>query len=135
MAGWSRITIFAVVGLGLSNCSGPRSALEPAPTADVSTPSAVPAGGALGGALGGPVGAALTSADRENAWNAQIAALESGQRRSWRGARGAFGFVEPGAEAGAGCRSYTQTIYVSGRPNRGHGVACKQSDGSWTMRN
>jgi surface antigen len=130
--------ILVAMGLGLSNCSGPGAGLEQASTAVVTSPSppespAIPAGAALGGALGGPVGASLTAADRESAWNAQIAALASGQRRSWRGVRGAFGFIEPGAETGAGCRSYAQTIYVSGRPNRGHGVACKQPDGSWSM--
>ncbi len=96
-------------------------------------PPAIPTGAALGGVLGGPVGATLTDADRQSAWQAQIAALDSGQRRSWRGAHGVFGFVEPGAETGAGCRTYAQTIYVAGRPNRGQGVACKQPDGGWRM--
>ena len=120
----------------------PVAAAPPAGTATVAPPAAVsvtplpppvPTGAALGGVLGGPVGAGLNDADRASAWNAQIAALESGQRRSWRGAHGVFGFVEPGADAGAGCRAYSQTIYVSGRPNKGHGVACKQADGAWTM--
>ena len=95
--------------------------------------AAVPARAALGGVLGGPVGASLTEADWAVAWKAQIAALDSGQRRSWRGVRGVFGFVEPGSETGGGCRAYSQTIYVSGRPNRGQGVACKQADGTWRM--
>ena len=89
-----------------------------------------PTGAALGGVLGGPIGASLSDADREAAWNAQIAALDSGQRRSWRGAHGVFGFVEPGAETGGGCRAYSQTIYVAGRPNHGQGVGCKQADGA-----
>ncbi len=83
--------------------------------------------------MGGPIGAALTEEDRQAAWKAQIAALDSGQRRPWRGAHGVFGFVEPGAETGKGCRAYTQTIYVAGRPNRGQGVACKQADGAWKV--
>ncbi|MFY9969112.1 MAG: hypothetical protein WAK41_06830, partial [Roseiarcus sp.] len=90
---------------------------------------------ALGGVLGGAVGASLSEADREAAWTAQLTALDSGQRRSWRGGHGVFGFVEPGAETGAGCRAYSQTIYVAGRPNRGQGVGCKQADGSWKMTN
>ncbi len=94
---------------------------------------AIPAGAALGGVLGGPIGAALTDPDRQAAWQAQLAALDSGQRRSWRGAHGVFGFVEPGAETGSGCRAYSQTIYVAGRPNRGQGIACKQPDGGWKM--
>ncbi len=107
--------------------TAPVAALSPPP------PLLIPTGSALGGVLGGPVGAALTDADRQSAWQAQIGALDSGQRRSWRGERGVFGFVEPGSETGAGCRSYAQTIYVAGRPNRGQGVACKQPDGGWKM--
>jgi surface antigen len=94
---------------------------------------AVPTGSALGGVLGGQVGASLTDDDREAAWEAQIAALNSGQRRSWRGAHGVFGFVEPSAATGDGCRAYSQTIYVVGRPTYGRGVGCKQPDGSWKM--
>ena len=109
-----------------------HAAPQPAPAA-IPPPPAIPTGAALGGVLGGPVGAALADADRQAAWNAQVAALNSGQRRSWRGAHGVFGFVEPGAEAGAGCRAYAQTIYVAGRPNHGQGVACKQPDGGWKM--
>ena len=107
--------------------------VAPAGVAGAVAAPAIPLGAALGGVLGGPIGAALTEADRQAAWNAQIAALDSGQRRSWRGAHGVFGFVEPGAETGDGCRAYTQTIYVAGRPNRGQGVACKQPDGAWKM--
>jgi surface antigen len=108
------------------------SSVAPAP-AGIPAP-AVPAGTALGGVLGGPLGASLTDDDRAAAWNAQIAALDSGQRRSWRGAHGVFGFVEPGAAtAGDGCRAYAQTIYVAGRSTHGRGVGCKQPDGSWKM--
>jgi surface antigen len=90
-------------------------------------------GAALGGVLGGPVGASLSDGDRQAAWDAQIAALNSGQRRSWRGAHGVFGFIEPGAAMGDGCRAYSQTIYIEGRPNHGRGLGCKQPDGSWKM--
>jgi surface antigen len=93
----------------------------------------IPSGAALGGILGGPIGTALSDADRETAWNAQLGTLDSGQRRSWRGSHGVFGFVEPGAETGGGCRAYSQTIYVAGRPNRGQGIGCKQPDGGWKM--
>jgi surface antigen len=136
-------SIAAALGaLALAGCSGygmsggpalpPPGASAPlAPTAPA-TPAA-PTRAALGGVLGGPIGAGLSNADRQVAWEAQIAALNSGQRRSWRGAQGVFGYIEPGPERGAGCRSYAQTIYVSGRANRGQGVACKEADGSWRM--
>jgi surface antigen len=113
--------------------AAPLTAPPPAAVAAAPLPTPIPTGTALGGALGGPIGASLSDADRSSAWNAQIAALDSGQRKSWRGAHGVFGFVEPGAETGGGCRAYSQTIYVSGRPNKGQGVGCKQADGSWNM--
>ena len=107
------------------------SSVAPTPTG-IPAP-AIPTGAALGGVLGGPVGASLTDGDRQAAWDAQVAALDSGQKRSWRGAKGVFGFVEPGAATGDGCRAYSQSIYVAGRPNRGKGVGCRQPDGSWKM--
>jgi surface antigen len=107
------------------------STVAPAP-AGIPAPM-IPIGAALGGVLGGPVGASLTDDDRQAAWVAQVAALDSGQKRSWRGSHGVFGFIEPGAATGDGCRAYSQTIYVAGRPNRGHGSGCKQPDGSWKM--
>src|SRR5271166_2644145 len=143
--------ILAIVGPCLSGCSGygmsggpppappAAAAPPPSPVAPVPPVAATPLapavsnGAALGGVLGGPVGSSLSEADRQAAWEAQLGALETGQRRSWRGAHGVFGFVEPGAETGGGCRAYSQTIYISGRPKRGQGVGCKLADGSWRM--
>ena len=133
------IGVLAFLAPCVADCSGfGMSGGPPSPPPVAATPAApaartVPSGAALGGVLGGPVGASLSEADRQTAWQAQVAALDSGQRRSWRGSRGVFGFVEPGAETGGGCRAYSQTIYVAGRPNRGQGVGCKQADGSWKM--
>src|SRR5271166_5117739 len=120
------IGILAFVAPGLAGCSGlGMSGGPPTPAPIAAAPAApaapaVPTGAALGGVLGGPVGASLTEADRQAAWEAQVAALDSGQRRSWRGAHGVFGFVEPGAETGGGCRAYSQTISVPGPPTPGH---------------
>jgi surface antigen len=130
------LVIIALLPLGLAGCSSVGSgAAPPAAAAAPAEPAApaIPTGAALGGVLGGPVGASLSDGDRQTAWEAQVAALDSGQRRSWRGSHGVFGYVEPGAAAGAGCRPYSQTIYIAGRSNRGHGVGCKQPDGSWKM--
>ena len=137
----SALLLVALGSVGLAACQSVGSGGAP-PVAGAATPAAGPAetpaaaapkGAALGGVLGSPVGASLTDDDREAAWNAQIEALNSGQKRSWRGAKGVFGFVEPGAASGDGCRAYSQTIYVAGRPNRGRGIGCKQPDGSWKM--
>jgi surface antigen len=133
-----RLTLLtiALASLGLAGCqsvgSGGAPPVAAAPPAEAPVP-AIPTGAALGGVLGGPVGASLTDDDRAAAWNAQVAALNSGQRRSWRGAHGVFGLVEPGQATGDGCRAYSQTIYIAGRPTHGRGVGCKQPDGSWKM--
>jgi len=130
------IVMISLGSLGLVGCSsaGPGGG-PPSVAAAATQPAAptIPIGEALGGVLGGPVGASLTDDDRQAAWEAQTAALNSGQRRSWRGSHGVFGLVEPGAETSDGCRAYSQTIYIAGRPNRGRGVGCKQPDGSWKM--
>ena len=136
--------MIALGGIGLAGCSSVSSGGAPPTAGSLAAPApavaavepaapAIPTGAALGGVLGGPVGASLTDDDRAAAWNAQIAALDTGQRRSWRGAHGVFGFVEPGAATGEGCRAYAQTIYIAGRANRGRGTGCKQADGSWKM--
>jgi surface antigen len=107
-----------------------------APAAASPTSAALPTGAALGGLLGGPIGASLDEADRQAAYDAQVEALETGGRRAWRGAHGAYGYVEPAAASDAAqvtCRGYTQTIYVAGRPQRGQGLGCRQPDGSWRM--
>jgi surface antigen len=93
-------------------------------------------GAALGGLLGGAFGAQLDEADRQAAYAAQTAALENGQRQAWRGPNGAYGYVEPGAEAQRAegyCREFTQKIYIGGRPQTGVGLACRQADGSWQI--
>jgi surface antigen len=117
---------------GSTTPAGAAASTVAATPAGIPAP-AVPTGSALGGVLGGPVGASLTDDDRQAAWQAQVGALDSGQKRSWRGAKGVFGFVEPGAATGDGCRAYSQTLYVAGRPTHGRGVGCKQADGSWKM--
>ncbi len=143
------LLMIALWSIGLAGCSSVGSGGAPPVTGATTPPGAatssvapmqagilapaIPTGAALGGVLGGPVGASLSDDDRQAAWNAQMAALDSGQKRSWRGAHGVFGFIELGAATADGCRAYSQTIYVAGRPNRGRGVGCKQPDGNWKM--
>ena len=113
-----------VAGCGIDGSSPQLVVAAPTSPPTVAAPS--------GGLLNGAVGAALSEKDRKAAYEAQIAALDSGQRRSWKGSPGTFGFVEVAAEAGT-CRAYTQTIYVKGRPSEGKGQACKEADGQWKM--
>src|SRR3984957_20647599 len=133
------ICVVAALCVGACSGGGPSLGSSAAPAQPAPAPGAAPAlptGAALGGILGGSVGAQLDEADRQAAYNAQVAALDAGQRRTWRGEHGAFGYVEPGAAADGAqgfCRSYAQTIYIARRPQRGHGLGCRQPDGAWRM--
>jgi surface antigen len=116
-------------GFALGGGASETASQAPAPAGPATTADAAPAD-----FLSGPSGAGLNASDRETAYRATLDALDSGQRKSWRGEHGVFGDIEPAPAAGSdGCRSFAQTIYVAGRPNKGHGVGCKQPDGGWKM--
>jgi surface antigen len=128
--------IVVIAAFAAAGCNGIGSGAPP-PSATAAAPpgaAALPAGAALGGILGGPVGASLGEADRQAAYDAQVAALETGRRSAWRGEHGAYGYVEATTTPDAqGCRGYSQTIYVGGRPQHGQGLGCRLADGSWRM--
>ena len=117
-----------VAALALAACNT-TPVSQPAPVPAIAAPSQPQP---VSGILAGPLGAKLDEADRRKAFDEQLAALESGQRRTWKGARGAYGFIEPGAEAAraeGACRSYSHKIYLAGRPQAGEGLACRQPGG------
>jgi surface antigen len=98
--------------------------------------AATVAGAAIGGLIGGAVGRNLDDIERQRAYDAQMMAMSSGRRTTWRGDRGAYGYIEPGAPVygvRGYCREYTHTIYIDGRPQRGVGTACREPDGSWVI--
>ncbi|CAN2534049.1 hypothetical+protein [Methylocapsa aurea] len=110
--------------------SGCNSTAPSAPTAAVVVAPEPPAPGVIGAAIGRD----LDAADRASAVAAQQEAVASGQRRSWRGTHGAYGFIEPGPEAAlGGCRDYTHKIFIDGRPQQAKGQACKKPDGGWRV--
>ncbi len=84
------------------------------------------------GLASGALGASLDEADRTAANSAESAALASGDRKTWRGDDGAYGYVAPGA-ANGDCRDFTHTVYINGRPQVGKGAACK-ADGGWKLK-
>ena len=101
-------------------------------------PAAAPAPISRGPLLDGPIGSRLAEVDRDQAFKAETDALESGERRTWRGAKGTYGFVVPGATAsaeaaGGECRSFSHTIYFGGRPQTGQGRGCRGADGTWRI--
>ena len=144
-ASWRAWSIgVAILATALGGCAttgspGPTVAALPPPT-----PAAPPPVN-YGSFLGGSVGARLPETDKAEALAAETGAIESGQRRSWKGAKGVYGFVEPGpaptatgapAAEGAApgqCRTFTSTIFFGGRPQTGRGTGCQDADGSWHL--
>ncbi len=89
----------------------------------------------FGPLLEGALGAKLTEADRQSAFLAETEAVSSGDRKTWRGSKGVYGFVVPGASSlgGGDCRTFTHTIYFAGRPQSGTGKGCREPDGNWKI--
>lgn len=80
----------------------------------------------------------LEDADRRAAYNAQVSAVTDGKRKPWKGAKGVYGYVDPGTvetKDDKTCRKYTETVYFAGRPKSGSGLGCKQPDGQWRIVN
>jgi surface antigen len=122
------LAIILVAVSGLAGCkSAPTPAAAATPAVEAPPPPAAPAPGVLAG----PIGQSLSEKDRETALAAQQEAVASGARKSWRGERGVYGFIAPGAENGA-CREYTHKIFVNGRPQEAKGQACRQN-GEWRV--
>ncbi len=130
MRGWMGRSL-AVAGFGalaLAGCAAPPQA--PVAAAPPPAPAGPPP---PSGAIAGPLGASLSDADRQIASDAQYNAVDSGQRKSWRGKGTAFGFIEPGPE-NANCRDYTDTVFIDGRSQVGKGRACRlPNGGGWKM--
>jgi surface antigen len=133
---WRKMIAACAMTTALAGCMPqsappPAAALAAAPAGPAPTPENVDPS-MLGGVLAGSVGLGLENSDRVAAYKAQESALDTGQRSSWRGERGVYGFIEPGASQGS-CRPFSQTVYVAGRPYSGAGSACRQADGSWRV--
>jgi surface antigen len=103
------------------------AAAEPVPAA--------PATVSYGAFLEGPIAAKLTPGDKDKALASEQDSLATGQRKTWKGDHGTFGYVEPAA-ASAGtdnCKAFTSTIFIAGRPQVGHGTGCPNPDGSYRI--
>jgi surface antigen len=124
----------SVSGLG---SIGPVASAPPVPPAP---PPVV-----YGAFLEGPVGLKLTQTDRDKALAAEQDSLAAGQRKTWKGDHGVFGYVEPAATPApadptappptgdAACLGFTSTIFINGRPQVGHGRGCPNPDGSFRV--
>lgn len=95
-------------------------------------------GAFLGGVVGNEIGRRMDEVDRRAAMEAEYRALETGAAGTavpWRNPNsGHYGNVVPGQPYMANsqhCRTYTHTIYISGRPETLSGKACRRPDGTW----
>ena len=97
-------------------------------------------GAILGGVVGASIGNSLNCEDRSYAVDAEYRGFEAGrphQRYDWRSPRGdSYGYVQVGdyyQDRGRRCTTYTQEIWVHGRPETARGRACRMPDGTWQM--
>jgi surface antigen len=101
----------------------------------------IAAGVLLGGLVGGATGSVLDDRDKRTATNTTQQALESkpsGTTSTWRSPdTGNSGSVTPirtyEASNGQYCREYEQSVTIGGKPQKSHGTACRQPDGSWQL--
>jgi len=104
--------------------------------------AATAAGALLGAALGGGLGASLDSADQmryQQAGNQTFETAKTGQTVSWvnpdSGNSGTFTPTKTyNSNDGQVCREYSQTVTIGGKKQNAYGVACRQSDGSWQIK-
>jgi len=103
---------------------------------------AVAAGTLLGAALGRSIGQSMDQTDMMYYNQTSQQALETGrpgQSFPWQNPQtGVGGAVTPSTyfqnSSGQYCREYTQNISIGGRMEEGHGIACRQPDGSWRIQ-
>ena len=126
-AGQLSLCVLAFVAATL--LAGCQSVGAPPPVSAANAPAiaVAPAPGVNGTAIG----QTLDETDRTAAIAAQQDAIATGTRKSWRGGKGAYGFITPGPETG-GCREYTHRIFINGRPQEAKGRAC-QENGLWRV--
>lgn len=126
----------ALLALALAGCAttdggGGWKSLNPSIPSGPGVSGAI-AGGLIGGAVSG-----LDDADRRQAYDAEVAALETGGPGypvGWRGenARGTVVAGPPYQRAGfQSCRDYSHTIYLGTKPIIARGAACRTPEGRW----
>ncbi|MDQ0506531.1 hypothetical protein [Xanthobacter agilis] len=127
-----------VLGTLLSGCASDANSNLKGP-GNIALPTApVMRGAVSGGLISGAIGNGLDDADRQKAYDAEIAALETGGPGypvGWKSDDGARGTViagppyhRPGFQT---CRDYSHTIYIDNRPQIARGAACRNADGKW----
>lgn len=100
-------------------------------------PAATAAGVLLGGLLGATVGQQMDSQDYYRMRNS-LETSRTGQLTEWHNPdTGARHQVTPTRtyknQSGQPCREFNTTAQINGRGQNVHGVACRESDGSWRV--
>ena len=103
--------------------------------------AATAAGVLIGGLVGSEIGRNLDEVDRLQAQQAASRAQTApiGQTITWNNPNtGNYGSVTPlrdgTSQSGEYCREFQQTVTVGGRTQQAYGIACRQPDGSWQIR-
>lgn len=102
---------------------------------------ATAAGAIMGGALGLAIGSNLDCDDGYYAQTAYYGGFEAGyphRTYRWNNPRtGSYGAMRVGEyyrdPYGQRCATYSQTIWVRGRPEEATGYACRRNDGTWEI--
>jgi len=99
------------------------------------------AGIIVGGAVGGSLTRNLSCEDRSYSYKTYYNAFNAGhanQQYEWRNPRnGRRGVINIGSyyndPDGFRCATFSQMIYIQGRPQQARGRACQQPDGIWAI--
>lgn len=99
------------------------------------------AGVILGGAAGAALTRELTCEDQSYAYRTYYDGLNAGyEDRTYRWQNpqnGHYGTFQVGDyyqdQGGFNCATYSQAIYINGRPQEAQGRACQQADGTWVI--
>jgi len=104
--------------------------------------AATAAGALLGAFIGSEIGRTMDEVDKQKAQNAyqQASTAPVGETITWSNPdTGNRGSVTPTREgtssSGAYCREFQQTVIIGGKEEQAYGVACRQPDGAWEIRN
>jgi len=104
--------------------------------------AATAAGALLGAFVGSEIGRTMDEVDRQKAEAAYARATTApvGETISWNNpSSGNSGTVTPTREGssstGAYCREFQQTVSIGGQQEDAYGVACRQPDGAWEIKN
>ena len=103
--------------------------------------AATAAGVFIGALLGSEIGRSMDDVDRLKAEQAinQAHSTPIGNTITWNNAEsGNSGTVTPTrdgtSDSGEYCREFQQTVVIGGKTEEGYGIACRQPDGTWRIR-